>query len=75
MDNFTPVATAADVDEMMGWYDEMRALARRLALALAAEVEFAGPEAAEASLVVLAEARTALDLGAEFDEIDTLGGF
>ena len=55
--------------------NELIDLARRLALALANEVAYAGIEAAEASLVVLAEARVKLDLGEEFDNIDTLGGY
>ena len=50
--------------------DNMLDLARRLALALADEVAFVGDEAAERSLQVLAEARIALGLEKEFDEID-----
>jgi len=51
---------------------DLREFARRLALALADECAFAGAEAAEASVVVLAEARNKLDLAEEFDKIDTL---
>ena len=55
--------------------DNMLDLARRLALALADEVAFTGEaNAAERSLQVLAEARDALGLEKEFDEIDSLRG-
>lgn len=47
-------------------------LARRLALALADEVAFAGDDAAEESVEVLSEARDILGLQKEFEEIDTL---
>lgn len=55
--------------------EEMRELARRLALALADEVAYHGDEnSAEASLEVLAVARAQLDLVDEFDNIDSLKG-
>lgn len=53
-------------------YDELLNLARNLALALADEVTFAGADAAERSLQVLAQAREKLSLAKEFDEIESL---
>ena len=58
---------------MMVDLEEMRDLARRLALALAGEVAFHGDEdSAEKSLLVLSDAREQLDLAVEFDTIDSL---
>ena len=61
--------------ELAASNNDLLDLARRLALALADEVVYAGAEAAEASLVVLAEARIKLDLGEEFDKINSLGDY
>jgi len=53
---------------------ELMEFARALALALADEVAFAGDDAAELSLELLARARKELSLETEFEKIDTLKG-
>lgn len=50
---------------------ELKDLACRLALALAREAAYAGWEALESSLSVLAEAGEKLDLTKELEEIDS----